>query len=355
VGNITQHELEFVELANVSGGPFDISNWKVDGIHFTFPAGTVLATGEAIVLVTFDPILESAKSTAFRNVLGISAGPRLFGAAAGQLNNAGERVELLKPEDPVTLLTGDVLVDAVRYDESAPWPTAANGGGDSLQRTAANAFGGFAASWQAAPGTPGADNLAIPASADFDGDSDVDGVDFLAWQRGFGTTGTALPGDGDANGDNHVDAVDLGIWQMQFGNSSPLAAAVTSMNPLSSAMLTDDSETDVLATATASNSLISMAALSAGTKHIATSGATNRAYETTYESFEENDGEEPDSDFYEIVFQRHLTPTDAAIAALYDASVGKNRDSGDSTDDLFSAYLGMLSERRSGPDWGWPV
>ncbi|MGI9429248.1 MAG: lamin tail domain-containing protein [Bythopirellula sp.] len=349
-GNITQDELEFVELANVSGGPFDISNWKVDGIHFTFPAGTVLANDEAIVLVTFDPTLEPAKATAFRNVFGIGAGPRLFGAASGQLNNAGERVELFKPEDPVTLLTGDVLVDAVRYDELAPWPTAAGGGGDALQRTAANAFGGFAASWQAAPGTPGSANLAIPSSGDFDGDTDVDGADFLAWQRGFGITGTAMPADGDANGDNQVDAIDLGIWQTQFGSSSPLAA-VTSIEPISSALLTDESETDVLAAASASNALISMAALSVGTKHI----ATNNAYEITYESFEENDSEEPDGDFYEIVSQRQLTPTDAAIAALYDASVGNNRDSGDSTDDFFSEYLGMLSERRYGPDWGWPV
>lgn len=52
-------------------------------------------------------------------------------------------------------------------------------------------------------------------NADFNGDGDVDGSDFLAWQRGFesGTT----PAEGDADGSGDVNAVDLGIWQTQFG------------------------------------------------------------------------------------------------------------------------------------------
>jgi len=50
--------------------------------------------------------------------------------------------------------------------------------------------------------------------ADFDDDGDVDGADFLAWQRGLG-----LPGNnsqGDANGDGLVNAADLGIWQSNY-------------------------------------------------------------------------------------------------------------------------------------------
>jgi VCBS repeat-containing protein len=35
-------------------------------------------------------------------------------------------------------------------------------------------------------------------SADFDGDGDVDGRDFLAWQRGYGAS-SATKADGDAN------------------------------------------------------------------------------------------------------------------------------------------------------------
>ncbi len=72
------------------------------------------------------------------------------------------------------------------------------------------------------------DNLKIgtaaaPANADFDGDGDVDGKDFLTWQRGVGT-GTTLA-QGDANGDTVVNAADLTIWKSQFGQPVAVAAA----------------------------------------------------------------------------------------------------------------------------------
>lgn len=61
--------------------------------------------------------------------------------------------------------------------------------------------------------------------ADFDGDGDVDGQDFLTWQRNAGRTGGATAMDGDANQDQNVDGLDLDVWQEQFGT---VAAAVTS-------------------------------------------------------------------------------------------------------------------------------
>ncbi|MBN1853835.1 MAG: hypothetical protein JW829_13970 [Pirellulales bacterium] len=65
--------------------------------------------------------------------------------------------------------------------------------------------------------------------ADFDGDGDVDGADFLAWQAGFGITGTATRADGDANGDKDVDADDLAIWNNQFGTISGGSQAGTAI------------------------------------------------------------------------------------------------------------------------------
>lgn len=78
------------------------------------------------------------------------------------------------------------------------------------------------------------DNLKIgtaaaPANADFDGDGDVDGNDFLTWQKGFGT-GTTLA-QGDANGDSVVNAADLAIWKSQFGLPPAVAAAGTVPEP----------------------------------------------------------------------------------------------------------------------------
>jgi serpin B len=72
-----------------------------------------------------------------------------------------------------------------------------------------------------------------PTNADFDGDGDIDGRDFLAWQRGYGTTPNAVRADGDSNSDGHVDADDLYVWQASYGEgvNEPLAAVVDSEQP----------------------------------------------------------------------------------------------------------------------------
>jgi hypothetical protein len=50
--------------------------------------------------------------------------------------------------------------------------------------------------------------ITVPApSADFDADGDVDGQDFLHWQRG----------DGDADGDGATGPADLAVWRQQYG------------------------------------------------------------------------------------------------------------------------------------------
>jgi hypothetical protein len=54
--------------------------------------------------------------------------------------------------------------------------------------------------------------------ADFDEDDDVDGIDFLIWQRGLGIASGALHGQGDADFDGDVDVDDLFIWRLQFGD-----------------------------------------------------------------------------------------------------------------------------------------
>jgi hypothetical protein len=63
-------------------------------------------------------------------------------------------------------------------------------------------------------------------SADFDGDGDVDGADFFAWQRGVGITEGATRAQGDANGDGAVDASDLAEWSSSFGKSPQLVVAI---------------------------------------------------------------------------------------------------------------------------------
>jgi hypothetical protein len=56
-------------------------------------------------------------------------------------------------------------------------------------------------------------------TADFDADSDVDGADFLRWQRGFGSFGpTVTTVGGNANTDLTVNAEDFDAWRTEFGN-----------------------------------------------------------------------------------------------------------------------------------------
>ena len=76
---------------------------------------------------------------------------------------------------------------------------------------------------------------AIAENADFDGDGDVDGRDFLIWQRGFGSAGSLATGD--ANNDGNVDADDLAIWQTQYGGVPELAAANVAVPEPASAIL----------------------------------------------------------------------------------------------------------------------
>jgi hypothetical protein len=55
-----------------------------------------------------------------------------------------------------------------------------------------------------------------PLGGDFDDDGDVDGADFLTWQR---TLGSAVPSGtaADANGNGLVEPVDLAAWKLRFG------------------------------------------------------------------------------------------------------------------------------------------
>lgn len=63
-------------------------------------------------------------------------------------------------------------------------------------------------------------------NADFDGDNDVDGADFLALQPSYGLTMNATRAQGDANLDGAVNAADLAVFRTQYGRTTPLVGAV---------------------------------------------------------------------------------------------------------------------------------
>lgn len=76
-------------------------------------------------------------------------------------------------------------------------------------------------------------------SADFDEDGDVDGRDFLVWQRGYGKLIDALHADGDANGDGAVNQLDLSVLQNQYGPTivSPPSLLVSVPEPTGAVLL----------------------------------------------------------------------------------------------------------------------
>jgi hypothetical protein len=78
----------------------------------------------------------------------------------------------------------------------------------------------------------------IPYDADFNGDGNVDGRDFLVWQRNYGSTAGYLS-VGDANHDGLVDEADLAIWHEQYGaETGALATAIVIPEPSAMTLLT---------------------------------------------------------------------------------------------------------------------
>jgi hypothetical protein len=106
---------EFIELENYGGTPLNLAGVSFDGINFTFPAGTTLASGARVVLASDD----NPPSFATRY-----PGVTVAGYFGGALNNAGEKIVLLDA------LKNTIL--SVSYGNGGLWPTTANGGGYSL-------------------------------------------------------------------------------------------------------------------------------------------------------------------------------------------------------------------------------
>jgi hypothetical protein len=88
--------------------------------------------------------------------------------------------------------------------------------------------------------------VTLDAAADGDKDSDVDGQDFLLWQRSLGlgeverefnSTLTATQSEGDYDNNNVVNADDLTVWGSEFGSASPISAVASASIPEPSSLL----------------------------------------------------------------------------------------------------------------------
>ncbi len=183
---------EFVELFNLTGSPvplyhttYPTNAWKLGGIGYDFPTNVTLASNATLLVVATNPAAFRAKYNVPTNVL-------IFGPYTGTLQDNGESLELLTPDNPNSNAVPYVVIDAVRYNDKAPWPPGADGSGLSLQRSPASGFGNEPTNWIAAAPTPG---QAIGAS-----DSDGDGLPDW-WEQQFGTFVFIPDANADPDGD----------------------------------------------------------------------------------------------------------------------------------------------------------
>ena len=60
--NITSADLEYLEILNSTNQPVDLDDWRIrGGVDFDFSAGTTLAAGESIVVVGFNPSIQTTQ------------------------------------------------------------------------------------------------------------------------------------------------------------------------------------------------------------------------------------------------------------------------------------------------------
>ncbi|TWU22757.1 CotH kinase family protein [Bythopirellula polymerisocia] len=159
---------EYIEIVNPNNFAVDISGWSLtNAVEHTFVPGSVIPSQGSLYVVR-DLIDFRARTT------GPSSGQGLViqGNYKGGLSTTGEVLELRNDSG--------VLIDTKN----------------------------------------------IPAySGDYDGDGDVDGRDFLVWQRSFGTSAVPPGIEADGNHDGNVDGLDFELWSETYGTVAPLTAS----------------------------------------------------------------------------------------------------------------------------------
>lgn len=170
-------DLEFIELYNTTDAPIDMSNWKLEGaVRFTFAPGTIIEAHGALVVIRYNPLIQAngTKIAAFRSAYGLGLGvtAKLVGGYTGQLDNAGDNIQLLRPDVPPPTeptFTPYVPVDEVEYAPVSPWP-AVNGTGKSMSRLDESSFTNDPASWSALTPSPGVIQMTDAYARGFAGD-----------------------------------------------------------------------------------------------------------------------------------------------------------------------------------------
>jgi hypothetical protein len=159
--------------------------WKINGINYTFPTNLTLGSNQLLVIA-------GTNSEVFRAWYNVPVSVPVLGPFSGSLQNDGENLQLLAPDNPNTNEVPYVAVEEIRYNDRAPWPAGADGGGLSLQRRNPRGFANSPANWQALAPTPGT----LPAPTDTDNDGLPDD-----WESANGTNPLVADADQDPDQD----------------------------------------------------------------------------------------------------------------------------------------------------------
>ncbi|MBI1840262.1 MAG: lamin tail domain-containing protein [Verrucomicrobia bacterium] len=150
-------------LYNLLNDPFNVSNtWRLEGsVSYALPIRTGCPADGYILIVAFDPMVETARLASFKSRFAVPDDVQIFGPMSGRLSHFTQTLGLFRPDDvqvpphPDAGLIPMVLFDSVQYENAAPWPSAANGLGASLHRILATDYGNEVLNWRAGPPTPG--------------------------------------------------------------------------------------------------------------------------------------------------------------------------------------------------------
>ena len=214
-GYADEELFEYLELMNIGSNPIELADVVVsEAFDFTFGV-LELAPSERVLLV------KNAAAFEFR----YGAGRLIAGEYGAQnLRNSGERIL-------VTAADGLVIQDFT-YRDTAPWPTAADGGGVSLTliNPGANPLHGEAINWMSAVPSPGGNggtlafaggDLLDYATTSFGGDGNqfsfvinptAEGVEYAVEVsedlQTWSSASTTVRYLGEVNGERKFEAID---------------------------------------------------------------------------------------------------------------------------------------------------